>query len=202
MPTSPNAFVFAAWIAWVLSWMAAAFWSRATVRHANFALQALYRIPETLGFVLLIGIAQARGVPHAVKHATGVYVSRLWWIPRPAAWLFAGLCVIGFLFAWWARLYLGSLWSGSITAKRDHRVVDTGPYRLVRHPIYTGILFSAIATTIMNGTAAALAGTVLLTLGFYFKARQEERFLRRELGAEAYDSYAARTPMLIPFLPV
>jgi protein-S-isoprenylcysteine O-methyltransferase Ste14 len=196
---TPHAFVFAAWIAWVLSWMVAAVWSRRTVRHAGFGLQSLYRIPETLGFVLLIGIAQVQGLPRAARHATGIYLNHLWRTPASIAWLCATLVVAGFLFTWWARLYLGPLWSSSITRKQDHRVVDTGPYRLVRHPIYTGILVSAAATTILNGTAAALAGTLLLLFAFYLKARQEERFLRAELDAGTYDAYAGRTPMLIPF---
>ena len=107
--------------------------------------------------------------------------------------------VAGFLFCWWARVHLGQLWSGNITLKADHRVVDTGPYRLVRHPIYTGLILAALATALEKATVLGLSGVLLITFGFWLKARFEEGFLRAQLGAAAYDAYAARTPMLIPF---
>jgi protein-S-isoprenylcysteine O-methyltransferase Ste14 len=106
-----------------------------------------------------------------------------------------------FLFAWWARIYLGRLWSGSITRKEGHNVVDTGPYGIVRHPIYTGIIAAAIATAVAIGGLHAILGAVLLIAGYWLKARLEERFLRAELGAETYDSYRRRVPMLVPFGP-
>ena len=101
------------------------------------------------------------------------------------AWAMVWLAAAGFLFAWWARIYLGRLWSGSITRKEGHRVVDTGPYRFVRHPIYTGIIIAGIATAAVNGTLRGVIGAVLLIVGYWLKARIEERFLRSELGAQA-----------------
>ena len=68
------------------------------------------------------------------------------------------LCVMGFGFAWWARLHLGQLWSAFVTRKAGHRIVDTGPYGIVRHPIYTGIIAAAIALALVKGTVIALAG--------------------------------------------
>jgi protein-S-isoprenylcysteine O-methyltransferase Ste14 len=125
---------------------------------------------------------------------------QLWQTPIALGWACFGLVVAGFLFCWWARLHLGQLWSGNITLKADHRVVDTGPYRLVRHPIYTGMILAALATALEKGTILGLVGVALITFGFWLKARMEERFLRAELGPEAYDAYAKRTPMLAPFL--
>jgi hypothetical protein len=129
------------------------------------------RIPETLGFVLLNRHSPGAGSAPRGRHATGIYLNHLWRTPASIAWLCATLVVAGFLFTWWARLYLGPLWSSSITRKQDHRVVDTGPNRLVRHPIYTGILVSAAATTILNGTAGGAGGHVALLFAFYLKAR-------------------------------
>ncbi len=103
-----------------------------------------------------------------------------------------------FAFAWWARLYLGSLWSGTITVKEGHRVVDTGPYRLVRHPIYTAIIAAGFIMAVELATPAALFGAALLTFGWWMKAREEERLLGQALGP-AYDAYRRRTPMLVPF---
>jgi protein-S-isoprenylcysteine O-methyltransferase Ste14 len=88
-----------------------------------------------------------------------------------------------------------------VTRKADHRIVDTGPYGIVRHPIYTGIILSVFATAAFKGTGVAFLGAAIMTVGFWIKARLEERFLRQELGAETYDSYRRRVPMLVPFGP-
>lgn len=126
-------------------------------------------------------------------------VGPLWQTPDTIGWVLVALTAGGFLFCWWARIHLGSLWSGWVTKKTGHHVVDTGPYRLVRHPIYTGIILASYATAIEKGTGLALIGAGVMVLGWYIKARLEERFLRQELGREAYDAYAAHVPMLIPF---
>jgi protein-S-isoprenylcysteine O-methyltransferase Ste14 len=111
------------------------------------------------------------------------------------------LATLGFAFCWWARIHLGRLWSGTITRKADHHVVDTGPYALVRHPIYTGILLAIFATMLAKGSLPGIAAAVLITTGLWMKARLEEAWLRSELGAEAYDEYRQRVPMLVPFGP-
>jgi protein-S-isoprenylcysteine O-methyltransferase Ste14 len=121
---------------------------------------------------------------------------RLWHVGYAGAYALSA----GILFTWWARIHIGRLWSGSITRKEDHHVVDTGPYALVRHPIYTGLILALLATAAAQATANALAGAVLLNVGFWLKARAEERFLMAELGADAYDAYRRRVPMLVPSL--
>jgi protein-S-isoprenylcysteine O-methyltransferase Ste14 len=89
-----------------------------------------------------------------------------------------------------------------VTRKEGHRVVDSGPYAIVRHPIYTGVITAALATMAVRGTQLAVAGVALLVVGYYLKGRLEERFLRAELGAEAYDAYARKTAMLVPFVRI
>ena len=86
-----------------------------------------------------------------------------------------------------------------MTRKEDHRIVDTGPYALVRHPIYTGLLLSGFATAIARGTVESLIGVVIVLAGFWIKARLEERFLSQDLGPD-YAAYRARVKMLVPFL--
>jgi protein-S-isoprenylcysteine O-methyltransferase Ste14 len=97
-------------------------------------------------------------------------------------------------------LTLGGFWSGSVTLKPEHRVIDRGPFALVRHPIYTGFIFTAFCMAFLRGTAVNFLGAFLIAFGFWLKARLEERFLRAALGAADYDAYAARTPMLVPWL--
>lgn len=126
---------------------------------------------------------------------------RFWTLPTATGWIMAVLCLAGFAFAWWARIHLGRLWSAFVTLKSDHRIVDTGPYGIVRHPIYTGIIFATVALAIVKGTAYAAVGAFLAILGFWIKARLEEGFLRQQLGTKVYDDYCRRVPMLIPFAP-
>jgi len=108
--------------------------------------------------------------------------------------------VAGIALCCWARLHLGRLWSANVKRLEGHRVVDTGPYRLVRHPIYTGFIVIDLGLAILCGSALAVAGFAMITLGLWIKARLEEQFLSEELGAAAYASYKARTPMLVPRL--
>ena len=83
-------------------------------------------------------------------------------------------------------IHLGRFWSNEITRKEGHRVIDTGPYGLVRHPIYTGLIAAILATGLAVGTATAILGAVLISFGLSVKARAEESFLTSELDPSAY----------------
>jgi protein-S-isoprenylcysteine O-methyltransferase Ste14 len=171
---------------WAISWFAAAVWSRQTAARPSFAQEAPYRIVTIAGALLLFGV-EIRSFPHG------------WDISNDVAWLIVALIVAGFLFTWWARIHLGALWSGTITRKEGHRIVETGPYAMVRHPIYTGILLAAFATAIARGRWEAVIGAALFALGCWIKARQEEKFLSETLGPD-YAAYRQRVRMLIPFI--
>jgi protein-S-isoprenylcysteine O-methyltransferase Ste14 len=175
------------WIAWLASWLLAAFWASRTVKRAWTADALLYRVAVLVGAVLL--------TPWAARKLA---ITPLWHVGFYGADALAGLTLAGLLFTWWARIHLGLLWSGSITRKEGHRVVDTGPYALVRHPIYSGLIFALIATAAAQATPAALVGAVLVASGLALKARAEERFLIAELGADAYGAYRRKVPMLVP----
>ncbi len=185
MTVTPEVAISLLWFAWFVSWMIAAAWAKPTVRKLTNTEEWRHLLITVVGFVLLLW---------------GRRWLHIWNTPVEAGWALFSVGVAGVAFCWWARIHLGVLWSGNITRKADHRVVDTGPYRLVRHPIYTGLIAFALATALDIGSALSVAGVVLITVGFWLKARMEEAFLRRELGAEAYDAYARRTPMLIPGL--
>jgi protein-S-isoprenylcysteine O-methyltransferase Ste14 len=88
-----------------------------------------------------------------------------------------------------------------VNRKQDHQLIERGPYRLVRHPIYAGLIFAVLAIATQLAQFAGFAAVALLTLGFWLKAQLEERFLISGLGEEAYAAYRKRTPMLIPFWP-
>ncbi len=195
----PQNAIYIPWTLWAVTWIIAAGWANRTVKGAGVSRQAPYRFFTTFGFVFLlisfIGSTQPLMWMDLLFH-------RFWKFSLEIQWAMVGLAAVGFLFCWWARIHLGALWSGRITRKEGHRVVDTGPYRLVRHPIYTGILTAALATMLLKGTTTAVIGFVLLVIGYWMKGKLEERFLREELGPAEYDAYRARTPMLVPFSPV
>jgi protein-S-isoprenylcysteine O-methyltransferase Ste14 len=178
------------WIGWIASWMAASFWSARTEKRAATWETWTYRIAVLAGAVLLwLGAGRM------------LAQTRLWHVGYGGAYALVGVTLAGILFTWWARLHLGRLWSSAITRKQDHRVVDTGPYALVRHPIYTGLIAAILATAAAEATVTALLGGVLIVFGLWLKARAEERFLMAELGTDAYGAYRRRVPMLVPFLP-
>jgi len=186
----PGLVIILLWAAFAVSWFAAAAWSAKTERRVGMKGELAYRIVLIAGAIVFF------------PRAHGYYgPMRLWLVTLDQAWVCAAVVALGFAFSWWARIHLGALWSGWITRKADHRVVDTGPYGIVRHPIYTGILLAVYATAAAKGTILGLIGALLITLGIWMKARLEERWLRAELDPGAYDNYRGRVPMLVPFGP-
>jgi protein-S-isoprenylcysteine O-methyltransferase Ste14 len=175
------------WVLWVASWMLASRWTTQTEKQPP-AREEMYYRAMTIAAALLIFWRVDRGG-----------AGDLWDIDPVPGWVLITLTAAGLAFTWWARIHLGLLWSASITRKAGHHIIDTGPYRLVRHPIYAGLLFALYATALHRGTSFALAGAVVATIGFYVKARTEERFLSTELGNDAYAAYRRRVPMLLPF---
>jgi protein-S-isoprenylcysteine O-methyltransferase Ste14 len=182
--------IVALWICFIASWMLAASWRSPAEKSVGWRGEIGYRAVLILGGVLLAIPAHRYDGP-----------LRLWHPGWTGAWASVGVIALGFGFSWWARLHLGTLWSGQITKKADHRVIDTGPYGIVRHPIYTGILLAVYATVVAKGTILAVLAGIVITIGLWMKARLEEGWLRRELGPEAYDAYRRRVPMLLPFGP-
>ena len=177
------------WLAWVVSWVVAAFWSGRTKTHVPTWDSWIYRLPILLGAIFLMPLT-AR-----VLGAGPLYDLGNW-----GTYLLALVTVFGISFTWWARIHLGRFWSNAITHKEDHRIIDTGPYGMVRHPIYTGLIIAILATGIAVGTWTALLGALFICFGEWQKARMEEGFLSVELGQEAYRSYSRRVPMIVPFL--
>lgn len=183
------------WPAWAVSWALASGWSAKSTVVAPLAAQWRYRTLTVLGVAaLFMPLLRPLRLLAAV---TAIYPQA-----DVLTWCCVILAVAGFAFCWWARVHLGKLWSSNVARKADHRVIDTGPYAIVRHPIYTGIITAALAVAIAEGTVIAFAGVAVLATSFYIKARMEENLLGNELGPAAYDGYRARVPMLVPFWPV
>jgi protein-S-isoprenylcysteine O-methyltransferase Ste14 len=187
--TWPTKLLALIWLAWVISWVAASFWSGRTKSHVRTRNSWIYRLPILLGAILLS------------PWGTGMLGDKPLYHPGNAGtYLLAIVVLLGISFTWWARIHLGRFWSNAITRKEDHSIIESGPYGLVRHPIYTGLILAILATGAAVATAASLLGALLIAFGQWQKARMEERFLSAELGAEAYQSYSRRVPMIVPFV--
>jgi protein-S-isoprenylcysteine O-methyltransferase Ste14 len=103
------------------------------------------------------------------------------------------------LFYFWSRTYLGRLWSGQITIMQGHHLVETGPYRLLRHPLYTGVIGMFVGTAIVSGQYHALLGIAMCIIAYARKIPMEEAALRAEFG-EAFEEYRRKRWAFIPWV--
>ena len=190
---TPEHTIYALWIAWLVSWTVAMLWSDRTEKRGAIGPELLFRVLLYVSLILLFTF------PPGYQHYAQI---QIWRFGGVTNWILATMTASGLCFTWWARIHLGRLWSDWVVKKAGHHVVDTGPYRLVRHPIYSGLILAAFVTAIEKGTSFALLGMATVILAFYTKARREERFLRAELGENAYDAYARKTAMFVPFVRV
>jgi protein-S-isoprenylcysteine O-methyltransferase Ste14 len=177
------------WGAWALYWLLSALATKRTVRRESLVRRLGYVLPLMIGGVLL----GARRAPWAAWLAM-----RLWpHSPLPPR-IGLGLVVAGLAFAVWARVHLGRNWSGIVTVKEGHELIRTGPYALVRHPIYTGVITAVIGTAVVSGTVRAALGVVIIAVSLVLKSRVEERFMR-ETFSDQYARYRDEVPALVPF---
>ena len=182
------------WIIWYAYWILSAGkrvrdTSESTVQRESLTGRAGYFAFLVAGFVLIFA---RRPIPHLEN--------RLW--PPSAIWLAVGLTIqaLGLVLAIWARSILGKNWSGRISIGGNQELVVRGPYRMVRHPIYTGGLMAVLGTAIVSGQLRAFVGLILVVIGISIKILREERALRQHFGS-AYEEYAMRVPGLVPGWP-
>ncbi len=187
-----------AWIIWYVTWLAAVIFSARTRVQKGSDVRSPGRILMGIGLMSML-VPGSFWLSISKTTPLAPLARALWSAPELINWIWFGLVLAGFAFCWWARFHLGRLWSGFTTLKDGHYIVDTGPYGIVRHPIYSGIIFAALMTAGLDATILSALGFLSITLGVTIVARLEERFLHEQLGAQAYDAYAARVPMLAPF---
>ncbi len=106
------------------------------------------------------------------------------------------LTAAGVALAMWARLVLGENWSAAVSIRKNQELIRMGPYRIMRHPIHTGMLLGLLGTAVVVGEVRSLLALVILGLGFYLKARKEEVFLLREFGG-GFEAHAKHTGMFL-----
>lgn len=137
----------------------------------------------------------------ALLTIANIYPFNIRLLPKGNAIFLVGLAVtlLGLAFAIWARRHLGQYWSGAISFKQDHKLVETGPYKFVRNPIYAGILAGILGTAIAIGEIRGFLAVGTAFIAYYRKTRMEEIWLARHFGAE-YEQYQKQVKALVPFI--
>ena len=182
------AIIALAWIAFLLYWVISAIGAKSKRRTKKW-VWAMLMIVAVFGLLLLLRLA---GIPKNINVI-------LWPRNLPADICSDVVVVAGLFVVIWARRTLGANWSANVQIEADHELVQSGPYKYVRHPIYSGFLTMVLGTAIAYGQ---LLGVVILAVsfaGFFLKAMREESILT-ERFSEAYLRYKVRTKTLIPYI--
>ncbi len=176
------------WIALGVIWLlGAVVGSKAVVRRQTRASRLFEVGTAALGFTLVF------------NGSLPISLLRLRLFPASVTVAGIVLTVAGMLFALWARMAMRGNWSASVTVKQDHVLLHRGPFAIVRHPIYAGLLLALLGTTLTIGELRCLLGLAIVALAFLWKLRIEEGFMREQFGAE-YTHYQGEVNALIPRL--
>ena len=176
------------WALFILVWLAGAGSSKRTVRQESMGSRIVYGGLMAIAVVLIFKFWSLGPLDRRFVPATeGIAVCGLI------------LTAAGLAFAIWARVTLGRNWSGAVTIKQDHRLIREGPYRLVRHPIYFGVLLAMAGTAIGFGSFSGLIGVPIASMALWTKASMEEQFMIEQFGAD-YIRYQHEVKAIIPRL--
>jgi len=177
------------WLAWAGYWLLSSFSASAPKRVQNPANRMVYRLKMALAAALLLFPGLSFG-----WLGLGLFP----WSPA-IYWVAVALVACGLGFACWARIHLGEYWSGHVTLKPGHRLIRTGPYAIVRHPIYTGLLLAFVGSALAADRVAGIVSLAILLYATLPKIRLEEAWLTEEFGDE-YRRYRREVKGLVPFI--
>jgi protein-S-isoprenylcysteine O-methyltransferase Ste14 len=175
------------WLTYLVYWWAMSTNVKATDRTES-APSRLVRLVSIVCASLLLGLPN---IPLALLDARFIPlgVSRFW--------IGAALTLSGLLFPIWARHQLGDNWSQAVTVKEHHRLITSGPYALVRHPIYAGLLLAFFGSAVALGEWRGLLAVALVFAVLWHKLKLEEKWIRAQFG-DSYESYSQRVAALVP----
>ena len=181
--------ILALWSAWGLYWFIAARNVKSTLRPANVRARLLHEGPLVLCAVMFFS---RKAVPEVLDRR---------FLPQSHELEVIGALVIalGLAFALWARHHLGRNWSSVVELKSEHALIRSGPYRLVRHPIYAGLFLALLGTTLAIGEWRDLLALAMAFMAIFLRVRAEDALMAEAFGA-SYEIYRRGTPALVPYL--
>jgi protein-S-isoprenylcysteine O-methyltransferase Ste14 len=175
------------WLVFFLYWAISALSSKVAKKSESIADRLQRMAPLAVAYVLLFYQAAKFG-----------WLDERFIQDSPAvAVVGVAMTAAGVGFAIWARWHLGANWSAIVSIREQHELIRSGPYRRVRHPIYTGMLLAMAGTALVRGEVRGLLAFAITLAAFYTKARKEEAWLRREFG-EKFEAHAQQTGMFLP----
>lgn len=183
----PAIIVLGCWLVLIVYWLASAGRVKATAERKSFASSLTYRIPLIVGGILLAKFHE----PFPLNLPVTPFTMATYWIGP-------FICLAGLWIALWARKTLAGNWSSDVRFKEGHQLIRTGPYRMVRHPIYTGILLMCSAPAVQFGQLHDWLGLALVCLGLWIKLKQEETVMRQHFPE--YADYCKDVKALVPFV--
>ena len=188
-PELAKQIITVSWGIFFLVWVLAAIFTKRTIHRQSGAERIRYLIPILIAWYLLF-----RG--WRLPYPFNVRI-----IPQTDAVLVISsiLAVGGLAICLWARAILGRNWSGTVTLKENHELIVRGPYRVVRHPIYTGLLAMLVATALQQRHLAGILGFLLAFISFWIKSTAEEELMLQQFP-DQYPSYRSRVKRILPFL--
>ncbi len=188
MKQSPGEVIGLVWVIFLLYWVISSFTAKKIEKRERGGGIASRVAIGVVAYLLMV---------HAGDPRLGALSNRFLPSAPWIAWLGVALTVVGLLFAIWARVHIGKYWSATVALKAEHKLIRSGPYSRIRHPIYTGILLALAGTSVMVGRYAALLGLAIILLSFWLKARKEEWLLAGEFG-EAFEHHRRSTGFFLP----
>jgi protein-S-isoprenylcysteine O-methyltransferase Ste14 len=183
----PGLILFGCWAAFLLYWLISSFAVKATVERKSLSSSLPYRIATSLGAIMLAKLNWHW--PLNIPLTPHTFLT---------AWIAAALCVAGLGIAIWSRWTLAGNWSSDVRFKQGHELIQTGPYRFVRHPIYTGIILMCFGSAILFGQLHCWLGALVMGIGFWIKLKQEETIMLQHFPG--YAEYRKRVKALVPFV--
>jgi len=177
------------WLAYIVYWRAMATDVKSDERREEGGSRVQRLILMILA-LLLLGVPQLRLSVLDLRFLP----TSVWWM-----WIGAALTALGLLFSVWGRRYLGRNWSREVTIKKDHELITGGPYSLVRHPIYTGLMVALCGCALALGEWRGLIAVALVFIALARKLRLEEQWMRVQFG-ESYENYSQRVRALVPYI--
>jgi protein-S-isoprenylcysteine O-methyltransferase Ste14 len=175
------------WVMFLIYWIIGAFKTRATRSQESSISRINILLIEIAGYLLIFNSAFGVG-----------FLGKLV-LPRTALLAVAGVAMTwsGIALAIWARYHLAEYWSARITIKEDHQLIRTGPYRRLRHPIYSGLILAVVGSALVIDHWRCVLGVCLVVAGYAIKARKEEAMLGEQFG-DAFGEHRKHTGFLFP----